>query len=248
MRAALAPLTRFIATPRHAKHRLFVWLAKEILPDSALVAIAREDDYFFGVLHSYAHEIWSLRMGTSLEDRPRYTPTTTFETFPFPWPPGSEPPDNHFYRNISEAAKVLNAEREAWLNPPDMDLPRAKGDSVEKLLKDRTLTNLYNAVEAYREQARALNPAPQTSKPSNTASFSPRPEGEGSGVRVKKPVKLTAAAKDFAPRLAALHDALDAAVLAAYGWEDLVGRLRTAEGDEELLRRLLAENLRRARK
>ena len=30
------------------------------------------------------HERWSLRLGTSLEDRPRYTPNTTFETFPFP--------------------------------------------------------------------------------------------------------------------------------------------------------------------
>ena len=142
--------------------------------------------------------------------------------------------DNSFYRNISAAAQVLNAEREAWLNPPDMDLPRAKGDSVEKLLKDRTLTNLYNAVEAYREQA--LTP-------------SPSPAGEGSKEKsgeAKKSVKLVAAAREFAPRLAALHDALDAAVLAAYGWGDLVGKLRTAEGDEELLRRLLAENLRRA--
>ena len=47
---------------------------------------ARDDDYAFGVLHARAHELWSLRVGTSLEDRPRYTPTTTFETFPFPWP------------------------------------------------------------------------------------------------------------------------------------------------------------------
>ena len=37
-----------------------------------------------GILHSRFHELWSLRSGTSLEDRPRYTPTTCFETFPFP--------------------------------------------------------------------------------------------------------------------------------------------------------------------
>jgi hypothetical protein len=133
---------------------------------------------------------------------------------------------------------VLNAEREAWLNPPDMDLPRAKGDTVDKLLKDRTLTNLYNAVDAYREQARTLNPS--------SVPFLSSPAGEGPGVRAKMPVKLVPAAKDFAPRLAALHDARDAAVLAAYGWDDLIGRLRTRDGDEELLRRLLAENLRRA--
>jgi hypothetical protein len=46
--------------------------------------IARADDTTFGILHSRFHELWALRMGTSLEDRPRYTPTTCFETFPFP--------------------------------------------------------------------------------------------------------------------------------------------------------------------
>jgi MmeI, target recognition domain len=47
--------------------------------------IARADDTTtFGILHSRFHELWSLRLGTSLEDRPRYTPITTFETFPFP--------------------------------------------------------------------------------------------------------------------------------------------------------------------
>ena len=60
----LAPLQRFIATPRLAKHRLFVWLEDPTLPDSQIIAIAREDDYTFGVLHSRAHELWSLRMGT----------------------------------------------------------------------------------------------------------------------------------------------------------------------------------------
>ena len=51
--------------------------------------IARDDDTTFGILHSRFHEVWSLRLGTSLEDRPRYTPSTTFETFPFP--PGLTP-------------------------------------------------------------------------------------------------------------------------------------------------------------
>jgi hypothetical protein len=49
-----------------------------------LIVLARADDYFFGVLHSRANEAWSLRMGPSLEDRPRYTPTTCFESFPQP--------------------------------------------------------------------------------------------------------------------------------------------------------------------
>ncbi len=84
MRAALLPVSRYIVTPHVSKHRLFVWLDSAVLSDQMLLVTARADDTTFGILHSRFHELWSLRMGTSLEDRPRYTPTTTFETFPFP--------------------------------------------------------------------------------------------------------------------------------------------------------------------
>jgi type II restriction/modification system DNA methylase subunit YeeA len=40
--AALAVLPRFIATPRVAKYRFFVWLDKHVLPDSRLCVIARD--------------------------------------------------------------------------------------------------------------------------------------------------------------------------------------------------------------
>ena len=84
MRSAIAKASRILATPEVAKHRVFVWLAAGIVPDKNLVAIARADDTTFGILHSRFHELWSLRLGTSLEDRPRYTSSSTFETFPFP--------------------------------------------------------------------------------------------------------------------------------------------------------------------
>ena len=127
-----------------AKHRVFVWLDTSILPDSATVAIAREDDYFFGVLHSKLHEVWSLRMGTSLGAGPRYTPTTTFETFPFPWSPGQEDTSHPAHIAISAAAKRLHEERHAWQNPPG---------ASEKGVKDRTLTNLYNALQVWRGES-----------------------------------------------------------------------------------------------
>jgi hypothetical protein len=91
MRKAFVHLRRYIATPELAKHRLFAWLSTETLPDHQLIVVCRDDDYTFGVLHSRVHELWALRLGTQLETRPRYTPTTTFETFPFPQsrsPPG----------------------------------------------------------------------------------------------------------------------------------------------------------------
>lgn len=138
MRAALSGATRYIITSRVSKYRVFVWMSTETLADSATAAFAREDDYFFGVLHSRAHEMWSLRMGTWLGkgNDPRYTPTTTFETYPFPWPPGQEPVDDPVVQRIAAAAKDLDDKRSAWLNP--------EGASEAELRK-RTLTNLYNA-------------------------------------------------------------------------------------------------------
>lgn len=210
LRKAIEGKRRFVVTPTLAKHRIFVWGDNRTLYNQQVITFAREDNYFFGVLHSYAHELWSLRQGTSLEDRPRYTPTTTFETFPLPFIPGYEDMQSPHYQAISVAAKQLNEEREAWLNPPDLIALNAS----EKLLRDRTLTNLYNAVTLYREGKLA-------------------PSRENPAI-------------EFAPRLAELHDTLDRAVLAAYGWSDLADVLRTEEGDNELLSRLLALNLERS--
>ena len=52
LRAALEGLSRYVGTPRLAKHRLFVWLSSDTLPDTQVVAFARDDDYFLGVLQS----------------------------------------------------------------------------------------------------------------------------------------------------------------------------------------------------
>ncbi|AVO49646.1 class I SAM-dependent DNA methyltransferase [Melaminivora suipulveris] len=89
MRRALRDIHRFAATAIVAKHRVWIWQPFTVLPSHATCVSARADDTTFGILHSRFHELWSLRMGTSLEDRPRYTPTTCFETFPFP--PGLTP-------------------------------------------------------------------------------------------------------------------------------------------------------------
>jgi len=61
----------------------------------------------------------------------RYTPTSTFETFPFPADPSAGA-----VAEIAEAARVLNELRVGWQDPPGL----APGD-----LAKRTLTNLYNS-------------------------------------------------------------------------------------------------------
>ena len=124
---ALEGLPRYIATPRVAKHRLFVWLDARICPDCQLIVIARDDDVTFGILHSRFHEAWSLRLGTWLGkgNDPRYTPTTTFETFPFPDGLSPDIPTVDYASDpravaIAGAARRLVELRDRWLNPPRM--------------------------------------------------------------------------------------------------------------------------------
>lgn len=172
LRNAIGRLPRFIVTPALSKHRVFSWLSGRMFPDHQLIAIARDDDTTFGILHSRFHELWALRMGTSLEDRPRYTPSTTFETFPFPEGltpniPAADYAGDPRAQKIAAAAARLNERRENWLNPadqvvrvpevvpgyPDRILP--KDHAAEAILKKRTLTNLYNERPAWLEHAHA---------------------------------------------------------------------------------------------
>ncbi len=160
---ALNVLSRYIATPCTSKHRVFVWLNILVCPSNALIAIARDDDTTFGILHSRFHEIWSLRMGTWLGkgNDPRYTPTTTFETFPFPDGLSPDISASNFRTNphaqaIASAARRLVELRDRWLNPPEWvnwvdepvcgypRRPVARDKEAKTKLKKKTLTNLYN--------------------------------------------------------------------------------------------------------
>ena len=153
LRAAIAGSTRYIATPSVSKHRLFVWLSTSVVPDHTAFAFARDDDYFFGVLHSRAHELWARAQGTQLrevESGFRYTPDSTFDTFPFPWPPTDEPtsgPGLAGKEAIAEATRHLVRLRDNWLNPPN---------TPEADLKKRTLTNLYNTRPTWLADAHRL--------------------------------------------------------------------------------------------
>ena len=201
MWAALEGLSRYVATPTVSKHRLFVWLDARVCPDHQLIVVARDDDTTFGVLHSRFHELWSLRRGTSLEDRPRYTPTTTFATYPFPTGLAPQVPATDYAFDprataIATEAQHLVELRDRWLNPPEWvewidepvpgypQRPVPRDEGAANALSERTLTNLYNT----------------------------RPQW-----------------------LIDAHEALDAAVAAAYGWPADIS-------DDDVLRELLVLN------
>ena len=105
---------------------------------------------FFGILHSRIHGLWATAMGSQLREAQsglRYTPTTCFETFPFPTPTDEQ------RAAIAAAAAELNGLRENWLNPVDMfGGPALNADQLRR----RTLTNLYNDYPSWLANAHAI--------------------------------------------------------------------------------------------
>jgi type II restriction/modification system DNA methylase subunit YeeA len=145
---------------------LFLWVDTRILVSQQFYIFSRDDDVFFGILQSRIHEIWANSRGSRHGDgedggRLSYTPSATFETFPFPSGltpnlPAASYAEDPRAKNIAAAARALVEARDRWLNPadlvetvpevvpgfPDRILPRSP--AAAQALKARTLTKLYN--------------------------------------------------------------------------------------------------------
>jgi type II restriction/modification system DNA methylase subunit YeeA len=218
MRVALRAHPRFLSTPRVSKFRIFSWSGSAVLPDDGTYVFARSDDYFLGIVHSRFHEVWSLRLGTRLEDRPRYTPNTCFETFPFP---RATPLQE---AAIAAAAKELNELRERWLNPPEWT-------------ETRTLEFPGAVVGPWSRYVDPTTVNPQTGV--GTVRYPRLEPRDGDCAAKLKKRTLTNLYNERPAWLDLAHKKLDAAVAAAYGWPaDL--------NDEQILERLLKLNQERA--
>ena len=219
MREAIAGLRRFAATPALSKHRTFVWLSRPILADKQLAVFARDDDFFFGVLHSRVHEVWTRAMATQLrevESGLRYTPTSCFETFPLPEVAAADQRER-----IATAAARLDELRRRWLTPSDLTSEecyafRAAVDGPwGPFVVDATgdgigTTRFYRKVPLDEEADKALQ------KRTLTDLYNEPPEW-----------------------LNEAHRALDEAVVAGYGWGSGIS-------DSEIIQNLLALNRQRS--
>ncbi len=86
MRKALRPLLRYIAGNAQGKRFLFTWQEPEVCPSNLTNVFAFDDDYAMGVLTSVVHQTWAHSESSTLRVDLRYTPTSCFETFPWPSP------------------------------------------------------------------------------------------------------------------------------------------------------------------
>jgi hypothetical protein len=120
LRSALKGLSRFIATPYTAKHRPFVFVPGDVIPDAMAYAIASDDPLILAVLSSRAHVVWSRTVGGTLEDRPRYNSKVTFAPFPFPSTDSGHSSEASTLAEQLDAHRKLQQELHPWLTLTDM--------------------------------------------------------------------------------------------------------------------------------
>lgn len=125
MRAAVQPLSRFIAANAQGKRILFAWCETTACPSSLTNVFVFGDDYAMGILTSRCHREWARLQSSTLRVDIRYTPTSAFDTFP--WPPAPTDPQR-------EAVATVAAE-----------LIRRRGDICAA--QQIGLTTLYNQVD-----------------------------------------------------------------------------------------------------
>lgn len=104
---ATTGLRRFIAGVAQGKRFLFTWCEPDWRPSNLTNAFALDSDYAMGILTSRIHTDWAKARGSTLEDRPRYTPSSAFETFPWPQCDGDAK------EAIAERAREVLADRTA---------------------------------------------------------------------------------------------------------------------------------------
>ena len=244
MRKAIDGLKRFIATPMVSKHRLFVWLPEIKTPENAAIVIARPNDTTFGILHSRFHELWALAVCTwmGVGNDPRYTPSTCFDTFPFP--DGLTPADT---------APKSEAERLALGYPTEESFENAEAFTapVPAIIANKAQRPHAQAIA---DAAFKLNQLRENwLNPQEWVDWVITPEEEKAGFP-KRPVAKAGHEADLKKRtltnlynakpawLVNAHQALDNAVAKAYGWNDYTPEM----SDSEILQRLLKLNLQRA--
>lgn len=173
---AIEPLERCLVTARVTKHLILSFQPTDRIFAETLYAFAMERFTPFSVLQSRIHELWARLLGSSLEERLRYSASDTFDTFSFP-----QPDPRTVIPELENRGNELYDARARWM-----------------VDHDEGLTQTYN--------------------------------------RLKDP-------DDDTPEIVALremHEDLDRAVLAAYGWDDIAVPPYATPIDEAGLRALEA--------
>ncbi len=129
-RQSLSGLSRFIATSRTAKHRVFQFLSADYLPETKVLIVASDDAFVLGVLSSSLHSLFATTTGGWLGagNDATYNHSECFDKFAFPV---ATPDQQARIRDLAE----------------QLDGHRKRQQAQHSAL---TLTGLYNVLEKLR--------------------------------------------------------------------------------------------------
>lgn len=248
-RPALLNLQRYIATAETAKHRTFQFLGAEVAPDNMLIVVAIEDGLALGILSSAVHVVWALAAGGRLGvgNDPRYNKSRCFDPFPFP-----------------SSVSLLPSGEGARRACPGLEPGADEGTTIATLpaslpVGERCsarIRTLAENLDTHRKRQQAAHPELTLTGMYNVLEKLRSGEALSEKERVIHGQGLVSVLRQ-------IHDELDAAVLDAYGWSDLLPLLRVAHGndapaegqtrddakrafDDAVLERLVALNAERA--
>lgn len=143
MLEAIGKLDRYLATSRVGgvnREPVFSFIDPSVRPGDSLSVFSLADDYSFGILSSSIHRDWfDVRCSTLKSDR-RYTPTTVWDSFPWPQAPNS----SDVGRVAAIAGKILDV-RQQYL---DRSVSLAKQYDTLRVPGKSALRELHQDLDA----------------------------------------------------------------------------------------------------
>ena len=106
----VAKSDRYVVLSRVASENrrpVFAFVSSANRASDAVQCFSFDDDYSLGILHSAAHSAWFLERCTFWKVDPRYTPTTVFDSFPWP-----QNPDVEAVQAVADATRAVLEVRE----------------------------------------------------------------------------------------------------------------------------------------
>lgn len=110
MRLAVSSCGGMLVIPRHSKWAVPLSFKPDCLPNDSTTVVASNDTYIQGILTSVVHRRWLFLTCSTLGETIRYTPSSVFETFPFPQQITAQQADA-----IRQQMIELNDYRNAWM-------------------------------------------------------------------------------------------------------------------------------------
>ncbi|MEU7916439.1 DNA methyltransferase [Microbispora bryophytorum] len=151
--AAIAKLPRYIVLTIVAgvgRKSIYQFVDAAIRPDASLQAFAFDDDYSFGILSSSLHRTWFDERCSRMKVDPRYTPTTVFDTFPWP----AHPTITDVERIAGLSAEILSL-RDTYLRKK---ITLAQQYDTLRIPGKSQLRDLHDALDRAVIEAYGLNP------------------------------------------------------------------------------------------